>query len=349
MEVIVVDDASTDDTPGMVQAYTDVRYLRHAKNRGPSAARNTAIRASTGKYVALLDDDDVWYPHRLRVQVPFLETHPEFGAVYGQNRLYGEGMDVIWPDASLAPSGNVFRAFLMNDVIAIGSLLIRRDAFEKAGYFDETITMPSMEHYDMCVRLAFHVPFKFIPRPVYIHRFWKEGGWLNSVVSGRYERDLSYVVDKALAYLPNTVEPDTIRHDVRTQVYWAIVHNLHDFAKTDEKVAHARALALIYPRESSVARNVRDLINWRKDKLQTVISKWRSLATEVRAAALKQGLGRWLTRRLLADVWLQAAIMLQEAGNLLASVYASTRSAVYNPCPITSGIVTFLLHLFFRE
>src|SRR3990172_6891706 len=322
MEVVVVDDASTDNTPDLVRAYPSIRYLRHETNRGPSAARNTAIRASTGKYVALLDDDDMWYPYRLRVQIPFLETNPHFGAVYGQNRLKGNGWDVTWPNAELAPSGNVFRAFLMNDVIAIGSLLIRKDAFEKAGYFDENITMPSMEHYDMCVRLAFHVPFKFVPGPVYFHRFWKEGGWLKSVLDGRYERDLPYVVDKALALLPNTIEQDTLRRDARNQAYWSIVDRLGEIAETDEKVAHARALAQMYPRESSVVRNVRRLIYQKGSTSNLATAGWRAFAKEVKAAAVKQRLSWWISRRLLADVWMQAAIVWQNMSGLFATAYA---------------------------
>lgn len=344
IEVIVVDDASTDHTPDVVRACPEVRYLRHETNRGPSAARNTAIRASAGKYVALLDDDDLWYPHRLRVQVPLLEANPEVGVVYGQNNLKGEGRDIIWPDASRAPSGNVFRAFLMNDVIAIGSLLIRNDAFEKAGYFDETITMPSMEHYDMCVRLAFHVPFKFLPGPVYFHRFWRESGWLKSVLDGRYERDLPYVIDKALALLSDTAEHDTLRRDVRNQTYWSIVSNLREIAKTDEKVAHARALAQIYPRESSVVWNVRRL-GWGRDELGPAIAVWRTLVKEVKAAAVKQRLSWWVIRRLLAEVWVQAAVLWQDKGALAKTAYATISAVLHDPFPVAKTLLIVSLRV----
>src|SRR6478672_6657883 len=68
IEVIVVDDASTDSTSEVVSRYPAIRYLKLSTNLGPAGARNAGIRASSGKYVALLDDDDIWLPHRLRVQ-----------------------------------------------------------------------------------------------------------------------------------------------------------------------------------------------------------------------------------------------------------------------------------------
>src|SRR3990167_9420175 len=62
LEIIVVDDASSDDTPDVVKTVQDerVRYIRHETNRGGSAARNTGIRIATGEFIAFLDDDDEW-------------------------------------------------------------------------------------------------------------------------------------------------------------------------------------------------------------------------------------------------------------------------------------------------
>src|SRR6056297_1399486 len=79
LELVVVDDASTDDTETVVERYEDdrVTYLEHATNRGGSAARNTGIRASDGDYVAFLDSDDEWHPEKLERQVRELESRSE--------------------------------------------------------------------------------------------------------------------------------------------------------------------------------------------------------------------------------------------------------------------------------
>jgi glycosyltransferase involved in cell wall biosynthesis len=79
LELIVVDDASTDDTEGVVNAFDDPRidYVRHEVNRGGSAARNTGIERSSGEYIAFLDDDDVWHPEKLERQVEEMESRSE--------------------------------------------------------------------------------------------------------------------------------------------------------------------------------------------------------------------------------------------------------------------------------
>ena len=65
VEIVVVDDASSNETPAAVRRHPTVRYIRHATNRGGSAARNTGIAASSGSLIAFLDDDDLWLPNKL--------------------------------------------------------------------------------------------------------------------------------------------------------------------------------------------------------------------------------------------------------------------------------------------
>lgn len=76
-EVIVVDDASPDNTREVVQSIGDhrVQYIRHAKNKGPSAVRNTGIRAAAGRYIAFLDDDDEWREDKLEKQIKAIEKY----------------------------------------------------------------------------------------------------------------------------------------------------------------------------------------------------------------------------------------------------------------------------------
>src|SRR5260370_9471328 len=110
LETIVVDDGSTDSTTAVVGEYAQVHYLRLSTPRGASAARNAGIEASRGVYICFLDDDDVWLPGRLKLQIPVLERHPEAGAVYSQvfHTLYGKA----WPPSSHAVSGWIFETLL---------------------------------------------------------------------------------------------------------------------------------------------------------------------------------------------------------------------------------------------
>ena len=76
-EVIVVNDGSTDDTPDLLKQYGDRIHLINQENRGIGPARNRGMDAATGRYVAFLDHDDLWYPRKLETQVAFMEKHPD--------------------------------------------------------------------------------------------------------------------------------------------------------------------------------------------------------------------------------------------------------------------------------
>ena len=85
LECIVVDDESHDNTEKVINSFEDdrLKYFRHEKNKGASAARNTGIRQSKGGLIAFLDDDDEWIATKLEKQVPLLKGLPErFGMVY---------------------------------------------------------------------------------------------------------------------------------------------------------------------------------------------------------------------------------------------------------------------------
>ena len=88
LEAIVVDDGSKDNTREVVAKFPDVRYL-YQNNAGVAAARNTGIRAAQGKYIALLDSDDIWEPHKLRRQVEILDRYPGVGLVFSNYRPFG--------------------------------------------------------------------------------------------------------------------------------------------------------------------------------------------------------------------------------------------------------------------
>ena len=87
VEVIVVDDASTDETAAVCQGLEGIKYIRLDRNQGVAGARNVGILASTAKYIAFLDDDDLRLPSTLDLQLEALEKNPAAGFVCGAMRM----------------------------------------------------------------------------------------------------------------------------------------------------------------------------------------------------------------------------------------------------------------------
>ena len=141
LELLVVDDASMDETGAVVASFTDprVRYHRHDSNRHASAARNTGIAHARGAYIAFLDDDDEWLPAKLAKQVPVLDAiGPNVGLVYCWMDYFEGDNLVIERHPTLR--GDVFYDVLDEQRLGNSStLLLRREVVLRVGGFDESL------------------------------------------------------------------------------------------------------------------------------------------------------------------------------------------------------------------
>ncbi|HLJ60364.1 MAG TPA: glycosyltransferase family A protein [bacterium] len=205
LEVIVVDDASSDDTPAVVARFP-ATYLRHGVNRGAAAARNTGVEAGRGAYVAFLDDDDLWLPSKLRTQVPVLEAHADVGVVYSSFVLTQDGREKEWP--VFGPSGDIFDQLLMGNFIAMMTTLVRRSALLQVGGFD--VELASAEDYDFWLRLSHRVPFHFVRGPVAAVRPSLQGLGSSAVATGASRKVHRRIVARALALEPN-LTPEAVQ------------------------------------------------------------------------------------------------------------------------------------------
>lgn len=162
-EVIVVDDASTDGTAAAVAAIADprIRVIRHERNRGGSAARNTGVRASSARYVAFLDSDDEWHPAKLARQLErFACSRDHPGLVY-------VGSECVFSDGSVSRRvprhhDDLARALLISNVVGGASVgMVRRDVLDTLGGFDESL--PSSQDLDLWLRVSERFGVAFVP------------------------------------------------------------------------------------------------------------------------------------------------------------------------------------------
>lgn len=171
-EIIVVNDGSPDDTREVLRpwiAANKITYIEQ-ENRGPGSARNRGLYQARGKYIAFLDDDDLWPPDSLETRVAALENHPNLVLVYGRFAFFSKAGEYSMSNQQKFPSGWVEREFLLrNWMQSLGQTLIRTATLQDLGGFDPGIW--GSDDWEMTIRLAKRGEFQFCDRVTLYYRF----------------------------------------------------------------------------------------------------------------------------------------------------------------------------------
>jgi glycosyltransferase involved in cell wall biosynthesis len=168
LEVVVVDDASSDETAEVCRSIKGIKYVRLKHNQGVAGARNAGVLAGSSEYIALLDDDDVRLPGSLDLQLTALK---ESGAalIYGQ-ALFGGATDRVARDRypQPCPSGDVFWQLLTQNFIPSGSVVFRRSCLFSSGLFNRSLA--GIDDWDLWLRIAASYRVAALDEPVLIWR-----------------------------------------------------------------------------------------------------------------------------------------------------------------------------------
>lgn len=164
LEVIVVDDGSTDGTADWVRAnYPEARVIEQ-NNQGVSAARNTGIQESHGDWLAFLDSDDAWLPKKLESQVAALAKAPDMRLCHTEEIWIRNGKRVNQMKKHQKSGGWIFERCLELCCISPSSVMIKRELLDALGNFDESL--PACEDYDLWLQICSREPVLYVSTPL---------------------------------------------------------------------------------------------------------------------------------------------------------------------------------------
>ncbi len=212
IELIVVDDGSTDDTAEILNRYGDKIQVVYQDNAGPAVARNRGVELSSGEIIAFLDSDDLWLPEKIEKQVKALER---FGNsvpcclcnafVESQTHPGTTSFDLaplkIGPGPGLFT--NVTEVLVTRSVLFNQAVAIRRWAWEQVGGFDESLTY--MEDHDLAVRLSLLGPWAIIREPLVVYHRGNQ-----DALSTRSRRERTKLLEDMISFYTRIVSTGQI-------------------------------------------------------------------------------------------------------------------------------------------
>jgi len=170
IELIVIDDGSTDNTQVLLETYQDDITMIYQDNSGVSASRNAGIKKSKGEFIALLDSDDSWDKRKISCQMDFFHQNPDALICQTEEVWIRNGKRVNPKIKHKKPSGMIFEPSLNLCLVSPSAVMMRRKLFDMKGYFNETFTV--CEDYDLWLRISSTIPVYLIDKPYTI----KNGG-----------------------------------------------------------------------------------------------------------------------------------------------------------------------------
>ena len=222
LEVIVVDDGSTDDTPTQLKAIEDPRVRCYYRaHEGQAAAANAGIELATGAYVAFLDGDDLWMPGKVEAHLRFHEDHPRADMTFSLSSTIDELGRTL--DTPPTPRGGAvgLRELLVENLIGNGSsAVVRRSALERAGLFDTRLTL--CYDLDLWLRLAMLRSDNVYRIPEVLTKYRRRANQLSSD-SRRMRVGWDEVMAKTRVAVPELVSATERERQVNNHRYFAFI------------------------------------------------------------------------------------------------------------------------------
>lgn len=187
IEVLIVDDASADNTQEVIKAIKDERlkYVKLSQNSGASGARNAGVEYAQSRIIAFEDSDDLWKEDKLEKQMSYWKEHPEFSMIYCQYNMNTKDGVFVTPNSDWDGDleGDIFPWLLLRNTVGAPTMLMYKECFLEVGGFDTT--MRSLEDWEFAIRYAEKYRIGYVEEPL-VDAFFSEGG-VSSGVAAYYE------------------------------------------------------------------------------------------------------------------------------------------------------------------
>lgn len=184
LQIIVVDDCSTDNTAEIVKSYDDDRIELYTlpKNFNISNANNECLHRARGEYIAHIDSDDIWAEDKIEKQIKFLEENPQYGACFTHatlidktGRIFANGelpeaFLTLFDRENMTQAGFVRRFYDHSNFLCHSSVVMRMSVYEKLG--DHDLTLNKLHDYDYWIRMNFICPLYIYPEKLVFYRIW---------------------------------------------------------------------------------------------------------------------------------------------------------------------------------
>ncbi len=208
LEVQIVDDGSTDETPAVVARWRDDPRVRvhRQENAGQSRAKNQGVALARGDTIAFLDADDVWLPGKLERQMALFRGRPEIGVVYSDYECMDGGGAKLKKGVTPMRRGWVTGALLIENFVCYSAGVVRSECLRRVGAFDESLGMGI--DYDLWLRLSAHYQFDFVPEVAVRYRIW--AGQMSKNYRKRYESAIR-IMSSFLEHHPGIVDDHVAR------------------------------------------------------------------------------------------------------------------------------------------
>lgn len=184
LQIIIVDDCSTDNTAEIVKSYDDDRIELYTlpKNFNISNANNECLHRARGEYIAHIDSDDIWVEDKIEKQIKFLEENPHYGACFTHatlmdktGRIFASGelsesFLTLFDRENMTQAGFVRRFYDSSNFLCHSSVVMRKSVYEKLG--DHDLTMNKLHDFDYWIRMNFICPIYIYPEKLVFYRIW---------------------------------------------------------------------------------------------------------------------------------------------------------------------------------